>query len=80
MIDLEKLERKMDEFLDNETPESLMEWLMNKRLGNYTKLVGSGRFVGLQSKRESVFSCTKRAKFKTNNSFHSTNPINRKAA
>ena len=31
-LDLVELERKIDEALDNETSESLKEWLHNKRL------------------------------------------------
>lgn len=31
-LDLEKMERKLDEVLDNETSESLKDWLHSKRL------------------------------------------------
>jgi len=31
MLDLKELERKLDEALNNETPESLKKWLNKKR-------------------------------------------------
>lgn len=31
-LDLDKMERKLDEVLDNETSEKLKEWLRSKRL------------------------------------------------
>jgi len=42
MLDLEKLERKLDKALANETSESLSDWLKQKRKKNYGKYLGDG--------------------------------------
>lgn len=42
MLDLEKLEKKLDEALANETPESLRKWLRNNRKKNFDKYLGEG--------------------------------------
>jgi len=44
MIDLEKLDKEIDELFEQETANSLLKWLLNKRLGNIDNLIGSGTF------------------------------------
>jgi hypothetical protein len=80
MVDLDKLDKEIEELLENETSDSLTKWLLNRRLGNINNLIGKGTFIGMQSKRESVFSCSQKANFKTKDSYTDSNPINRNAA
>ncbi len=80
MIDLDKLDKEIDELLEQETSDSLTKWLLNKRLGGFTKLLGEGSFVNMQSKKQPVFSCKKNAQFNTEDDFLPTSPTNRKAA
>lgn len=40
MIDLNKLDKEIDELFENETSDSLTKWLLNKRFGNINKLIG----------------------------------------
>lgn len=51
MIDLEKLEKEIDELLESETSSSLTNWLLNKRFGNLNSVLGNGTFVSLQSQK-----------------------------
>ncbi len=80
MIDLDKLDKEIDELFNKETSDSLTKWLLNKRFGNLNKLIGKGTFVGMGSHNESVFVCTQKANFKHKENQTSPNPINRKAA
>lgn len=80
MIDLEKLDKEIDELFEQETANSLLKWLLNKRLGNIDNLIGSGTFVGMQGKKDAVFSCAQKAFFNQDESSFPSNPINRKAA
>lgn len=57
MLDLDELERKIDAALAQETPESLTNWLMNKRASNVESYIGEGDYVPyhfsfLESKEE----------------------------
>lgn len=81
MIDLEKLEKEIDELLESETSSSLTNWLLNKRFGNLNSVLGNGTFVSLQSQKQSIFSNNKG----TGNFIESDNnspntPNNRRAA
>jgi hypothetical protein len=51
MLDLKKLEEKLDKALANETAESLTSWLTEKRLRMFMKSLGEGR-VGAKSEKE----------------------------
>jgi len=41
MLDLKELEEQLDKALNNETPESLTNWLANKRKVNYEYMINS---------------------------------------
>jgi hypothetical protein len=45
MLDLKELERKINEALDKETPESLTAWLMSKRTSDIETYIGEGDYV-----------------------------------
>lgn len=49
MLDLEKLEKKLDEALANETTESLLNWLHKNREIDFGKYLGEGSFEELDS-------------------------------
>lgn len=42
MLDLNKLERKLDEALSKETEESLRNWLKGKRMNSFFASLGEG--------------------------------------
>lgn len=79
MIDLNKLEAKIDRLFENETSDSLTKWLLNKRFGNINVLLGNGKFVSMRSHKTPLFSNMQKTNFKQkeNNTF---TPINRQAA
>jgi hypothetical protein len=74
MIDLDRLDKKVDELFETETSDSLTKWLLNKRFGNISVLLGNGSFVNMTSHKKSIFSNQGKGVFKHNN------PINRNAA
>lgn len=80
MIDLNKLDKEIDELFEQETSDSLTKWLLNKRLGDYTKLLGKGSFINMQNKKQSVFSRKQNARYNSEDDFLPPNPTNRKAA
>jgi hypothetical protein len=47
MLDLKKLEEKLDKALANETTESLTNWLQEKRLRTYLQSLGEGTFENI---------------------------------
>lgn len=49
MLDLKKLEEKLDKALANETSESLTNWLQEKRLRSYLQSLGEGIIVNASS-------------------------------
>jgi hypothetical protein len=44
MLDLNELERRLDEALANETEASLSEWILNQRNNNLSNFLGLGCF------------------------------------
>jgi len=48
MIDLKKIEARVDSLLESETKDSLTNWLLNKRNRDLNEILGDGRFVSLQ--------------------------------
>lgn len=42
MIDLERLDKEIDELFEQETCYSLFKWLLSKRFGNINNVVGTG--------------------------------------
>mgnify|MGYP007011854079 CR=1 FL=1 len=48
MLDLKKLEEKLDEALANETAESLTSWLTEKRFRMFMKSLGDGVLEKIQ--------------------------------
>lgn len=47
MLDLESLERKLDEVLEQETSETMTSWLLNRRLKKYISSLGEGDFINM---------------------------------
>ncbi|MCG8386404.1 MAG: hypothetical protein MJA30_12735 [Cytophagales bacterium] len=47
MLDLNKIEEKIDAVLAKETNESLSSWLINKRNQELNVLLGSGSFISM---------------------------------
>lgn len=50
MLNLNELEKRLDEALEKETTETLTSWLMSKRFHNYIMDNGDGEFDILLSK------------------------------
>lgn len=44
MLDLKKLESKLDQALANETADSMTQWLFKKRKLSYLEQLGAGEF------------------------------------
>ena len=81
MIDLEKLEKEIDELLESETSSSLTNWLLNKRFGNLNSVLGNGTFVSLESQKQPIFSNNKgTGNFNKSNNNSPNTPNNRRAA
>lgn len=49
MLNLEILERKLDEALAKETKESMTSWLLHRRIKKYISSLGDGKFVSMPS-------------------------------
>lgn len=56
MLDLKKLEEKLDKALANETSESLTSWLQEKRLRTYLQSLGEGTFEDISFINTKTFS------------------------
>ncbi len=63
MLDLKKLEEKLDKALANETSESLTNWLQEKRLRTYLQSLGEGEFVNISSTCSNTVLKTQKIKF-----------------
>lgn len=59
MLDLEKLEKKLDSALEKETSESLSQWLLSKRLKNHFSYLGEGILETVESSTNRSFVCIK---------------------
>ncbi len=60
MLDLKKLEEKLDKALANETSESLTNWLQEKRLRTFLQSLGEGTFENItQSCNDTVLKLNK---------------------
>lgn len=51
MLDLELLEKRLDEALEKETSETLTSWLMSRRLKKYISSLGEGNVVDMPIKK-----------------------------
>ena len=49
MINLERLQDKIDNLFDTETSDSLTNWIFTKRFPEINQIVGEGEFVSLQT-------------------------------
>ena len=56
MIDLDKLEKRIDKLFETETSDSLATWLFNERYGNINTILGDGSFVNLSIQSISMVS------------------------
>jgi hypothetical protein len=58
MLNLEDLEKRLDEALEKETTESLTRWLMSKRFKNHIADNGEGEFdVLIRKNSEFIHKC-----------------------
>ncbi len=51
MLDLELLEKQLDEVLSQETSETMTSWLFNRRLKKYISSLGEGDYIDMPSTR-----------------------------
>ncbi|HLT87950.1 MAG TPA: hypothetical protein VKZ57_10185 [Sphingobacterium sp.] len=51
MLDLELLEKQLDEVLSQETSETMSSWLFNRRLKKYVSSLGEGEFIDMPSNK-----------------------------
>lgn len=49
MLDLELLEKQLDEVLSKETSETMSSWLSNRRLKKYISFLGDGEYIDMPS-------------------------------
>ena len=61
MIDLDKIEAKIDSVLAEETNASLTNWLMNKRNKELNHLLGQGSFISMTT--SSLTFCSSQSTF-----------------
>lgn len=80
MIDLNKLEEKIDDLFRKETADSLTNWLLNKRLGNTIALLGTGSFVNLKGHNKTISGNRKKPNFSQSNNYSSGNSFAKQAA
>lgn len=80
MLDLNKLNEKIDILFENETSDSLTKWLLNKRFRNINILLGNGKFVSMTNQKTALFTNTQTPNFIPKNNTPTFNPINRQAA
>jgi len=80
MIDLNKLDKEIDKLFETETSDSLTKWLLNKRFGNISVLLGNGSFVNMTTYKEPLFSNKGKPVFNNGNNYSNINPFNRQAA
>ncbi len=65
MLDLKKLEEKLDRALANETSESLTSWLQEKRLRVFLETLGEGTFSNLNTTSSNSFLKSQNINFDT---------------
>lgn len=84
MIDLKKLEEKIDALLEKETTESLNNWLLKKREANLKEILGNGVFEPLKKVEPCSFktaqNCPSNFVFKEQNGYCKINASNKIAA
>lgn len=81
MVDLNKLNNKIDELMKNESSDSLTKWLMNKRFGNISNVLGAGKFVSLKTQNKPMIVGNSKNNFNQKDSDIPTNtPLSRLAA
>ncbi len=80
MIDLDKLDKRIDQLFETETSDSLTKWLLNKRFENINVLLGNGSFVNMSTQKKILFSSKSKAVFNSIDNYSENTPINRKAA
>ncbi|MGD0589534.1 MAG: hypothetical protein ABSA44_01885 [Bacteroidota bacterium] len=55
MLDLNELERKVDEAIAKDTPEEMMEWLLKKRMKEFSDFIPDGKVESLDNDRHITF-------------------------
>lgn len=66
MLDLELLEKQLDEVLAQETSETMTTWLYNRRLKKYVSTLGEGTFINIPSNNKIEITQTKEHIVKNN--------------
>ena len=55
MLDLQKLEYKVDEMIANDAPEEMMAWLLKKKMEEFTEFLSDGIIEPMTGDLESKF-------------------------
>jgi hypothetical protein len=55
MLDLKELEKKVDEIIAKDTPEEMMEWLLKKRMKEFSYFIPEGIVESLKRDRHITF-------------------------
>ena len=63
MIDLEKLDKEIDDLLNSETSESLTKWLLSNKFCCVSNITEKGTLINMSSFSEPIFSCTQVGNF-----------------
>lgn len=82
MIDLKSLQADIDKMWENETSDSLSNWLFQKRLSNINLIIGEGEFVSIATKNANITFTTdnETANFESDNPDFDPVPSYRSAA
>ncbi len=80
MISLIELEKEIDALFEKETNDSLTAWLLNKRFGNISMLIGKGTFISISGSSTAIFPEKNSAYFNQTTDCTSTSIMNSLAA
>jgi len=80
MIDLNELDKRIDELFETETSDSLTEWLLNERLGNVKILLGAGSFFDMVTTEQTLTFNKNHAVYNSENDCIKNIPKNKYAA
>jgi len=67
MLDLKLLEKQLDEVLAKESSETMISWLLDRRLKKYVSTLGEGLFANIPSNKIEIIK-TKEHLIENNNS------------
>jgi hypothetical protein len=55
MIDLKEIEKSIDEMIKNDTVEEMTEWLLKKKMEEYSEFLSEGTIVPLRAVKDKTF-------------------------